>query len=468
MFERETQRVAPASAGAADVGQALSGAGAAEGAAAGSPGPAQAADSPAPTAGSPQSAEAASALLTAVLGAEPGAQMLAQIAGLDPAGLDPDGRLLLVQALERQARWLAAVSARALAAVSGPAWLGDRADEWAGDEVAAALQLSPGTGAIRLMQARQLAGPLAATRAALAAGKISALHARALAEATLAQTDEQAGAVQAAVLPAAAGLTLARFRRAIERATIELDPAGAAQRRDEAVAGRRVVDYPEPNGMVTVAAVLPAEGGALVMTALDAGAARYGADDERGIDARRADVLLGWAAAALDDPTRGRDVPVRPSVAVTVDLATLPGLAERPAELAGYGPIPASVARALAADADWRRFLTDPITGALLDYGRRTYAPPAALAAFVRARDQVCRFPGCSVPARRCDLDHVLPWDAGGVTAAANLAALCRRHHRAKTSGGWRLALHDDANVTWTSPLGRRYQVPPTRHPLRR
>lgn len=285
----------------------------------------------------PPSRPSASALLAAVLGAEPGAQMLAQIAGLDPAGLDPDGRLLLVQALEHQARWLAAVSARALAAVSGPAWLGDRADEWAGDEVAAALQLSPGTAAIRLMQARQLAGPLAATRAALAAGEISALHARALAEATLAQTDDQAGAVQAAVLPVAAGLTLARFRRAIERATIELDPAGAAQRRDEAVAGRRVDDYPEPNGMVRVAAVLPAEGAALVMTALDAGAARYGADDERGIDARRADVLLGWAAAALDDPTRGRDIPVRHAVAVTVDLATLLGLAECPAELAGYG-----------------------------------------------------------------------------------------------------------------------------------
>src|SRR6266511_96609 len=65
----------------------------------------------------------------------------------------------------------------------------------------------------------------------------------------------------------------------------------------------------------------------------------------------------------------------------------LMGLTEHGAELAGYGPIPAQVARELAADGTWRRLLTDPVSGHLLDYGRTTYRPPAALADFIRARD---------------------------------------------------------------------------------
>jgi hypothetical protein len=81
------------------------------------------------------------------------------------------------------------------------------------------------------------------------------------------------------------------------------------------------------------------------------------------------------------------------------------------AELAGYGVITDSQARALAAhDATWRRLLTDPHSGMLTDYGRHTYVPPVALADFVRARDQYCVFPGCNVPATKCDLDHRVPF----------------------------------------------------------
>ncbi len=66
--------------------------------------------------------------------------------------------------------------------------------------------------------------------------------------------------------------------------------------------------------------------------------------------------------------------------------------------------------------------------------------------------------------ARACDLDHVVPFrpvDEGGPpgqTAPANLACLCRRHHRAKTTGGW--AYRRDADGwEWRSPLGRHYRT---------
>ncbi len=118
------------------------------------------------------------------------------------------------------------------------------------------------------------------------------------------------------------------------------------------------------------------------------------------------------------------------------------GLADNPGELSGYGPIPAAAARTLAADGEWRRLVTDPTTGALLDYGRRSSTPSAALREFLLARDGTCRFPGCPVPAVRCDLDHEVPFDAGGPTDRANLGALCRRHHRLKTLTGWQLQRH--------------------------
>lgn len=61
------------------------------------------------------------------------------------------------------------------------------------------------------------------------------------------------------------------------------------------------------------------------------------------------------------------------------------------------------------------------------------YVPSAALAAFVRARDLTCRWPGCDHPAMRCDLDHTVPFADGGKTHAANLKCYCRTHHLVKT-----------------------------------
>ncbi|MFQ6172480.1 HNH endonuclease signature motif containing protein [Oryzobacter sp. R7] len=97
----------------------------------------------------------------------------------------------------------------------------------------------------------------------------------------------------------------------------------------------------------------------------------------------------------------------------------------------------------------------DPVTGALLsDEESGAYRPPERLAALVRHRDGRCRFPGCSVAARYCDLDHVRPWPDGSTTAS-NLMCLCRRHHRVKQRPGWHVNLHPDGTVTWTDPTGR-------------
>ena len=92
---------------------------------------------------------------------------------------------------------------------------------------------------------------------------------------------------------------------------------------------------------------------------------------------------------------------------------------------------------------------------------RAGYRPSDALRALVQTRDGHCRFPGCQVAARFCDLDHARPWPAGP-TALANLMCLCRRHHRIKQRPGWTVRLLPDGRAEWTDPTGRTR----TTHPL--
>jgi len=181
----------------------------------------------------------------------------------------------------------------------------------------------------------------------------------------------------------------------------------------------------------------------------------------RSIDMKRADALAeicGDLLARIADDHQPHRRPV--TINITMDLPTALGMADNPAELVGYGPIPASVARTLSADAKWKRFITDPMTGNLLDYGRETYVPPQPLVDFLAARDRICRFPGCSQPSRVTDIDHAIPWEEGGRTSPSNLGLLCRRHHRMKTHNGWNLKSHEDGSCTWTSPTGKEIFVP--------
>jgi HNH endonuclease len=133
--------------------------------------------------------------------------------------------------------------------------------------------------------------------------------------------------------------------------------------------------------------------------------------------------------------------------------------------LAGYGPIPAPVAAALAFDptGTWHRLLTDH-TGTVTHVSRG-YRPAGSLAEFVTARDRTCRFPGCPRPAARCQLDHVVPYRDGGATSAENLQALCARHHHLKHEAGWSVRRRDDGITEWTDPTGRTYQKPPDEIP---
>ncbi|HSK58857.1 MAG TPA: DUF222 domain-containing protein [Actinomycetospora sp.] len=138
-------------------------------------------------------------------------------------------------------------------------------------------------------------------------------------------------------------------------------------------------------------------------------------------------------ASPTRDPVRGLQTgvrtPVRTEVRVTIGWDVLAGFSDRPGELEGHGPIPAPLARRLAADPDawWRRLFTDPVTGTAAHLDAKRYRPPGSMREFVRARDVTCAAPRCRVPAARCDLDHVVPYahrEPGGGAGATRAGGL--------------------------------------------
>jgi hypothetical protein len=183
-----------------------------------------------------------------------------------------------------------------------------------------------------------------------------------------------------------------------------------------------------------------------------------------------ADDALGSDRLEADDTSHAPGVlrrvrRPRIQVNVTVALSTLLGEDDNPAELDGYGPLLATQARALARGGVWRRLVTDPTSGAVLDVGRTRYRPPADLADHVRYRDKQCARPGCSASAEQCDLDHTIefhdPGGGGGTTSAGNLGPLCHRDHRLKTDGGHTLSQPSPGRFEWVTPAGVRYLVTP-------
>ena len=267
---------------------------------------------------------------------------------------------------------------------------------------------------------------------------------------------------------------MSEFRAALRRAVAKLDPRGEQQQHEDAAAERRVCHQPAEHAMAWINTYLPAADAQAVLTAVQAMAdklkAAAGPDDCRSADQYRADALVAICLAVLHGQSieglpkwQGR----HPQVQVMVALSTLLGMDEQPGELAGYGPIPADVARKMAADptGTWTRLVTDDL-GHLIDYGREKYRPPQDLIDHVTARDRTCRGPHCHRHARRCEVDHVVPFSEGGETNAGNLGPECPREHHVKHDAGWQVERLPDGTIRWTTPTGRVYDRPPESFPV--
>ncbi|NBR93329.1 MAG: HNH endonuclease [Actinobacteria bacterium] len=471
--------------------------------------------------------------------ARPSAQNLLELTSLARYELTPDGRVELLTALERHLSWLTShinevtylISLDQPGALSGGAFEGYGANGSAitselndqeREEIAAALRISPNTAQHRIDTANLLVHHLPDTTRALAEGVISTAHANVIARESApliyGGADKAVIAkIEAKALASAEFSTPNQIAVAIRKAVAQASPQELEERFKSAREERKVICYPERDGMSTISALLTAPDARLIMRSLEKRISEV-KDLSKSADQRRADTfveLLTRAdiginhAARLGSSSMGSSItnssisgssttsssisgssttssstsgngaqtntpqsdastssektlPKKSAMTINVivDLPTLLGLADNPAELSGYGAIPASLARELATSNQWRRFVTDPISGELLECGRERYQPPDALVDFINARDKTCRFPGCRRSAELSDIDHAIPWDKGGETNPENLGALCRRHHRLKTHGGWKISSNADGSCTWTSPFGREYFLP--------
>jgi len=105
--------------------------------------------------------------------------------------------------------------------------------------------------------------------------------------------------------------------------------------------------------------------------------------------------------------------------------------------------------------------LAAPVTAEDLDNDPDTHQPSAKLAEFVGLRDRHPTNPTAGPSsAAAADLDHAVPFTAGGRTTRDNLTCVLRRWHLLKTHAGWTVH-RAGRGWQWTSPTGRSYLTQP-------
>ncbi|MDQ3273537.1 MAG: DUF222 domain-containing protein [Actinomycetota bacterium] len=330
--------------------------------------------------------------------------------------------------------------------------------------------------------AQLLVAELPATLAALQAGQTSEWRAMIVARETGWLSREHRAAVDTALADQLGRLGDHQVEAETKKLAYRLDPHGYLARIRGAQRDRRVSLRPAPEVMSRLTALIPTAQGVAAYAALVRHADSLRAQgDPRSRGQLMADTLVervtGQAAAD--------------SVPVEVDLVmtdtTLFNLgnhdhpdpdyegegeggadprcdADEPAQLNGYGPIPAELARRLVLAADdttavWvRRLYRHPDTGALVAMDSRRRLFPTGLRRFLVLRDQTCRTPWCDAPVRHTD--HVVAADDGGPTSADNGQGTCEACNQVKQMPGWqaRAAPHGAGHVVnTTTPTGHTY-----------
>ena len=279
-------------------------------------------------------------------------------------------------------------------------------------QIALARRMSPWAAHRYVGWAAVLTTELPATFAQLQAGRITEWRATLMARETIWLSREDRAAVDAELAPQLEGWGDRRVEAEAKKAAYRLDPHGYLDRVRGAETDRRVTLRPAPDAMARLTALVPVAHGAAAYGALCRAAdSTTAAGDERGRGQIMADTLI----ERLTAQATATAVPVEIELVMTD--RTLLGGDDEPAQLIGYGPIPAGIARTLALGTDdtddttaprWlRRLFTHPDTRQLtaMESTRRLF--PAGQRRFIRLRDHTCRTPWCDAPIRHTD--HLTP-----------------------------------------------------------
>jgi hypothetical protein len=123
-------------------------------------------------------------------------------------------------------------------------------------------------------------------------GRITALKATAVTEASYVLPDDRLPGFEERVLKCAPEQTLRQLRDVVKRAQLRIDPASAEQRTQRAREDRSVRVADAGDGMAWLTALLPAEQALACMQRVDAAARMAPAEDQPTVEQRRADVLV--------------------------------------------------------------------------------------------------------------------------------------------------------------------------------
>lgn len=325
-------------------------------------------------------------------------------------------------------------------------------------ELAISSKLSDRTIQARLTEAMVLVGDYPFTLHALQCGTVSVGHARVImAEGAIITDPASRIDYESAVLERAASVTPGRLRRMARFAAEKFAGIGFEERFEKAKDERSVRSYETSDGMSEVVATVPTVLAAGIMDRLtQMGNAVKSANpvDPRLVDQLRADLFcdLLLTGEANGDPHAGADG-IHAEVSIVIPALTMLGEGDELASILGLGPIGLAEAQRMAAMApSLIRILTDPVTDQVL--ATDSYRPGEKLRRFLRMRDGRCRCPSCNRAVWRCDIDHTIPYSAGGVTGAGNLAHLCQGHHTIKHLPGWSLRQTEPGVLQWVTPHG--------------
>jgi len=416
-------------------------------------------------------------------GLAPGPELAAAVTGVHPRDLPGQARVSLLAARESLVGWAQMLAADAMIATADA--VADAVTDayghttlqegWIADELAAALHVAPSTALARLTTARALTVDYPKIGQAVSDGQLTMSQARAITESLnpLGVHRDESGrlltdAVLDRILPTAASYPPARLRERVRTAVVSIAPDEAAQARKRTVREQTQVNFFTDAEVGT--AFLGIRGSGVDILALR-NAVRDRADSMRSQDPDADRTSGQWQVAAVMSamgllptgmPASAADAavadadppaPIGIGVQVVMDLPTALGLADNPAIIPGYGPIDPELAQQLACDGEWRRWVTDPIDGHLLDDGDRRF-PGARLRRFIKARDPRCDMPPCGRVART-DADHTPAYRDTHTTSAATMSTACATHNRTRDAAGWVA----EGEGRWRSPLGRIYQT---------
>ncbi|HNP64543.1 MAG TPA: DUF222 domain-containing protein [Woeseiaceae bacterium] len=208
---------------------------------------------------------------------------------------------------------------------------------------------------------------------------------------------------------------------------------------------REVTHYYHHDGCLVIKARLPAEQGALIVKALEMAMDKDFAESELPIDdqeptpiaARRADALAEIAETYMNNNESSGSTADRYQVVVHVDGGD--------SNLEDGPHVTAETSRRIGCDSSIVAIAEDKNCEPM-SIGRRSRSIPPPMRRVLRARDQGCRFPGCT-NTRFVDGHHIKHWADGGETSLDNLVMLCRHHHHLVHEGGFICEKSADGNV---------------------